>query len=332
MSKAVKLTRLGLVIALAQGWGFVPALAQSGPLVSIAPRIRPGTVADLAAYPRADLRIDVPVALIPVHVTTALGTTVSNLAKSSFRLYEDGVEQKITQFAKEDAPMSVGIVFDCSGSMQTKIQKSSEAVQVFFKIANPEDEFFLVEFSDRPKLAVPFTRDSDEIYRRILHERAGGRTALLDAIQMALTQMKQAHNLRKAIVIFSDGGDNRSRYTEREVKEAMLESDVQVYALGIFDLENPKKKTREEQEGPQLLSELAEETGGKHFPVERLDELPGICDRIGNELRNQYLLGYTPANEARDGRYRRVKVVLAPEVRPVGLKAYYRQGYYAPTQ
>jgi Ca-activated chloride channel homolog len=189
-----------------------------------------------------------------------------------------------------------------------------------------------VEFNDRPKLSVPFTQDSLEIYNRIVRVRAAGRTSLLDAIHLALAQMKHAHNLRKAIVIFSDGGDNRSRYTEREVKEAMSESDVQVYAMGIFDQDDSHKLSREEQDGPRLLTELAEETGGKHYPVDHLDDLPGVCDRIGNELRNQYLLAYMSANAARDGRYRRIKVVLANTAGRPQLKPYYRLGYYAPLQ
>jgi VWFA-related protein len=317
---------------LVQFCSIATASAQNGPLVSITPRVRTEPVANYAAYPHADLRVDVPLILIPVHVTTSLGTSVTDLRQENFRVFEDGVEQPVTNFAKEDAPVSIGMVFDSSGSMHTKIHKSSEAAAAFFKTANPEDEFFLVEFNDRPKLSVPFTRDSDEIYNRIARVRAVGRTSLLDAIHMALAQMKHAHNLRKAIIIFSDGGDNRSRYTEREVKEAMLESDVQVYAMGIFDPSDSRKLTREELDGPQLLTDLAEETGGKHFPVDHLDDLPKVCDRIGNELRNQYLLGYMSANTARDGRYRQIKVLLTNTGSRPQLKPFYRQGYYAPLQ
>jgi Ca-activated chloride channel family protein len=325
-------TGIFLLILLSQNSSWSTAAAQDGPIVSIAPRVRPEPVANYAAYPHADLRIDVPLILIPVHVTTQLGTSVTDLRQENFRVFEDGIEQPVTNFAKEDAPVSIGMLFDSSGSMHTKIHKSAEAAAAFFKVANPEDEFFLVEFNDRPRLSVPFTRDSDEIHDRIARVRAMGRTSLLDAIHLALAQMKHAHNLRKAIVIFSDGGDNRSRFTEREVKKAMLESDVQVYAMGIFDLNDSRKLTREEVDGPRLLTELAEETGGKHFPVDHLDDLPKVCDRIGNELRNQYLLGYMPANAARDGRYRKIKVVLAnTESRPQ-LKPFYRQGYYAPLQ
>jgi VWFA-related protein len=317
---------------LVQFCSIATASAQNGPLVSITPRVRTEPIANYAAYPHADLRVDVPLILIPVHVTTSLGTSVTDLRQENFRVFEDGVEQPVTNFAKEDAPVSIGMVFDSSGSMHTKIHKSSEAAAAFFKTANPEDEFFLVEFNDRPRLSVPFTRDSDEIYNRIAHVRAVGRTSLLDAIHMALAQMKHAHNLRKAIIIFSDGGDNRSRFTEREVKEAMLESDVQVYAMGIFDPSDSRKLTREELDGPRLLTELAEETGGKHFPVDHLDDLPKVCDRIGNELRNQYLLGYMSANTARDGRYRQIKVLLTNTGSRPQLKPFYRQGYYAPLQ
>jgi Ca-activated chloride channel family protein len=282
--------------------------------------------------PHPHLRVDSTLVLIPAHVTTAAGTSVTNLTPEHFRLFEDNVEQKITHFAKDDAPISIGLVFDTSGSMHNKIRKSSEAAATFFKTANAEDEFFLVEFNDHPRLTVSFTPDSDEIYRRVAHIRPFGRTSLLDAIHLALVQMKGARNLRKAIVILSDGGDNRSRYTTSEVKNAMLESDVQMYAMGIFDPEEIRRKTSEEEKGPRLLDELAENTGGRLYYVENLDDLATISARIGNELRNQYLLGYSPTNASRDGKFRRVKVNLAPPPDMPNLRTYYRHGYYAPAE
>lgn len=297
----------------------------------ITPRVNPRVNARVAPEPMppADLRVDVPLVLIPVHVTTPLGISVTDLSKSDFRVFEDGAEQQITHFANEDAPLSIGVLFDASGSMKNKIAKSAEAVAAFFKTSNTEDEFFLIEFSERAKLAVPFTRDSDQIYRHVAHTRPIGRTSLLDAIHLSLVQMKTAKNLRKAIVIVSDGGDNRSRYTESEIKSAMREADVQVYALGIFDPDDQPKRTREEKDGPRLLGELAYETGGRHYPVETLDELPSLCARIGNELRNQYLIGYAPTNGADDGRYRHVKVSVIPQPRMPMLRTHHRQGYYA---
>jgi VWFA-related protein len=285
----------------------------------IAPRLRP------EAMPVADLRVDVPLALIPVHVTTELGSSVTNLKQENFRIFEDGVEQKITNFSSEDAPVSIGLLFDASGSMRNKIRKSAEAAAAFFRTANADDEFFLVEFNDHAKLAVPFTRDSNLIYQHIMRTKPLGRTSLLDAIHMALTQMKDARNLRKAIVILSDGGDNRSRYTESEIKSAMREADVQVYALGIYDPEGQRKRTREEENGPKLLGELAEQTGGRDFAITDLEDLPTVCERIGNELRNQYVIGYAPGN-ADDTGYRHVKVTVNASQMPP-MRVYHRQGY-----
>jgi Ca-activated chloride channel family protein len=300
------------------------------PAASLA-RFKPDPTESVFRIPEARLRVDSALALIPVHVTTADGTSVTNLDRDKFQIFEDGVEQKITHFSKDDAPVSIGLVFDTSGSMTTKMRKSSEAAATFFKTANNDDEFFLVEFNDRPKLTVPFTPDSDEIYRRIAHTRPFGRTSLLDAIHLALVQMKNAHNLRKAIVILSDGGDNRSRFTAHEIKNAMLESDVQLYAMGIFDLDDLHKHPIEEQNGPVLLSELAEQTGGAMYTVAQLDELEAVSERISRELRNQYLLGYSPMDAARDGKYRRVKVKInAPDLS--NLRTYFRHGYYAPEQ
>jgi Ca-activated chloride channel family protein len=286
----------------------------------------------LQTDPRPDLRVDVPLVLIPAQVTTPRGTPVTTLNQENFRLFEDEAEQKITHFASEDAPLSIGLLFDASGSMRDKMRKSLEAATEFFKTSGSEDQFFLVEFNERPKLTVPFTRRSDEIYRRLLRTRPVGRTSLLDAIHLALLQMKDAPNPRKAIVILSDGGDNHSRYTESEIKGALQEADVLVYAMGIFKSGDPAKLPREERSGPRLLAELAEQTGGQNFPVENLDDLPGVCERIGAALHNQYLLGYYPANPARDGKYHRVKVVLQAPPNMPPLTVYHRLGYSARPQ
>ena len=215
--------------------------------------------------------------------------------------------------------------------MRNKKQKSSEAAAAFFKTANTDDEFFLVEFDDHPKLAVPFTGDPDVLYREITHARPFGQTALFDAIHMALGVMKGAHHERKALVIVSDGGDNRSRRTFTAIKSDVLEADVQLYAMGIFDAEGASHSSREEAEGPQLLDQLAELTGGRHFPVLNLGTLADVSTRIGQLLRNRYLLGYNPKNASRDGRYRGVKLDLAAPV-DAGVHVQYRKGYYAPQQ
>ena len=200
------------------------------------------------------------------------------------------------------------------------------------KTANPEDEFFLIQFNDRPELVVPFTADTEEIQNRLVFTQSKGRTAMLDGVYMAMNQMKKAHNPRKAILIISDGGDNSSRYTESEVKNAVQEADVQIYAIGIFEPMSSRGRTPEELSGPSLLGEITEQTGGRHFAVDNLAELPDVAAKIGIELRNEYVLGYSPKNLARDGKYRRVQVRLVKTTGLPQLKAIFRTGYYAPTQ
>jgi Ca-activated chloride channel family protein len=301
-----------------------------GPKVSIDPRAKP--VAHEAPGPRSDIRVDTTVVLINVTVTDPLNRFVTGLEKENFRVFEDKGEQKITHFASEDAPLSVGLVFDTSGSMQSKLVQSRKAVAEFFKTANPSDEFFLVQFNDRPETVVDFTTNLEDIQNRLMFTQSRGRTALLDAVRLAIDKMKKAHNPRKALLIISDGGDNSSRYTESEVKRLVREADVQIYAIGIFEPMGSRGRTAEEMNGPGLLSEISEQTGGRHFPVENLNDLPDIAAKIGIELRNQYILGYSPSNKERDGKYRKVKVQL---VQPKGLpplRSFFRQGYYAPTQ
>jgi len=292
------------------------------------------------SFHAAHLRVDASLAVIPVHVSTVQGNPVTDLTRDKFRLFESQgggrVEQKITYFGAEDTPVSIGLLLDTSGSMRNKIHESAEAAQALFKTANADDEFFLVEFNDRPKLAVGFTADSEELQRHIAHTRPIGRTSLLDAIHMGLVEMKRARHQRKALVILSDGGDNHSRYSAAEIQRAVAESEVEIYAMGIFDpglldQDDGRKLPAEERRGPNLLDLLADSTGGKHFPVARLADLPRIAETIGNQLRSEYVLGYSPAQTARDGKYHRVTVELVPaatEPQTAPLRVNYRRGFY----
>jgi VWFA-related protein len=216
--------------------------------------------------------------------------------------------------------------------MGNKLGKSRQAVAQFFKTANPEDEFFLVQFNDRPELVQDFTTNLEEIQNKLTFTQAKGRTALLDAVLLAINKMKKARNPRKALLIISDGGDNSSRYTESEIRRVVREADVQIYAIGIFEPVMSRGRSAEELSGPGLLSELSEQTGGRHFAVENLNELPDVAAKIGIELRNQYVLGYTPLNKERDGKYRKVSVKLSPPKRMPPLRAFFRQGYFSPLQ
>jgi len=304
--------------------------------VSLQPRAKPNAIeqpkiSDLERQ-APSLRVDTTLVQINVTVTDPLNRFVTGLEKEHFKLFEDKVEQNILQFSSEDAPLSIGLVFDTSGSMGPKLQKSRQAAAQFFKTANPEDEFFLIEFNDRPELVVPFTADTEEIQNRLTFAQSKGRTALLDGVYLAMNQMKKARNPRKAILIISDGGDNNSRFTESEVKNAVREADVQIYGIGIFEPTGSRGRTPEELMGPSLLNEVAELTGGRSYNVENLNELADIAAKIGIELRNQYVLYYSSKNQTRDGKYRHVNVKL---VQPRGLpplKAFFRLGYYAPAQ
>jgi VWFA-related protein len=299
---------------------------------SITPRVKPRAEAPENERITPNLRIDTNLVLVPITVTTPLNQIVTGMEKENFRLYEDKVEQEITYFASFDAPISIGMVFDASGSMGNKLNKSRQAAAAFFKTANPEDEFFLIQFNDRPQLVVPFTREVEEIQNRLTFTQAKGRTALLDALYLAMQTLKKGRNPRRALLVISDGGDNSSRYTETEIRNVLKEADAQVYAIGIFEPIGARGRTAEELAGPGLLSDLAEMTGGRHFPVDNLNDLPDIAAKIGLELRNQYVLGYISKNPNRDGKYRRISVKLNQPRGLPPLRALHRQGYYAPTQ
>ncbi len=305
-------------------------VAPADPKVAIEPRTAPEP--KKPAGPRANIRVDSTLVLIPVTVTDPLNRFVTGLEKENFKLFEEKKEQEIVSFTSEDAPLSIGLVFDCSGSMGGKLEKSREAVAQFFKTANPEDEFFLVQFNDTADLVEHFTTSLEAIQNRLTFTQSKGRTALLDAILLGLDEMKKAKNPRKAILVISDGGDNTSRYTETELKNRVKEADVQIYAIGIYEPIGSRSRTPEEMAGPGLLTEIAEQTGGRQYPVNNVNELPDIAAKIGVELRHQYILGYSPQNTQHDGKYRRVEVKL---IQPRGLgplRAFWRHGYYAPPQ
>ena len=278
------------------------------------------------------LRVDTSLVLIPVTVTDAGNRFVLGLGKDDFHLSEDGVEQKIAHFSGEDAPLSVGLIFDESGSMDYKMRTAQTAVAQFLKTMNADDEAFLVEFSDAAKLSVPFTSKTEQIEQALETAHPGGLTAMLDSINMALHEMKKARNSRKAIVIISDGGDNHSHYTPAQIESLVREADVQIYAMGVFDPILSIGLPQEVVSGPKLLSEIATQTGGRAFAAAVTSDLPSVATRIAVELRNQYVLGYYPKNQTRDGKYRKVEIKVDQPHGVPALKAHWRLGYYAPAQ
>ena len=277
------------------------------------------------------VHVDVDLALVNVTVTDPQDRFVTGLESDNFRIFENSVEQEIQYFSSEDVPISIGVIFDLSGSMANKVGKAREAALQFFKTANPQDEFFLISFNDRAELMSTFTNSVEDLQSRILSAPARGRTALLDAIYLGLGEMRTARNGKRALLIMSDGGDNNSRYTEKDIKRMVREAGTQLYSVGIFDAFEFRSRTPEELSGPSLLSEVTELTGGRTFSVENINELPDIAAKIGAELRNQYILGYRPSNKSHDARWRKIKVKLRTPKGLPPLSVYAKTGYYAPS-
>ena len=273
-------------------------------------------------------RKDVDLVLVNVTVTDPMNRLVTGLEKENFQLFEGTQPQEIKHFSSEDTPISLGVIFDLSGSMKTKIDKARDAVIEFFKTANPQDEFFLITFADKPELQTGLTKSVEDIQGRLVYTIPEGRTALLDAIYLGMDKMRQASNSRKALLVISDGGDNRSRYTQGELKSVVKEADVQIYSIGIFD---PAATDPEEIMGPSVLSDISDITGGRLFRIDDVNDLADTATKIGIELRNQYMIGYRPTNPIKDGNWRKIKIKLAPPKGLPPLHVYAKAGYYAPT-
>ena len=316
----------------------VPGLkAQTGTVddVHVVPRIKsPAEPKKPLVNPSLDthtrpFRARVDLVLVPVTITDPMNRLVTGLEKENFQVFENKERQAIRHFSSEDAPISMGVIFDVSGSMSNKIDRSKEAVVEFFKTANPQDEFFVVSFSDEPELLSDFTNSVEDIQSRLVLAAPKGRTALLDAIYLAVAKLRNAKYDRKALLIISDGGDNHSRYTEGEISSLIKEADVQIYAIGLFD---QVARTEEERVGPALLAEVTDVTGGRTFTIDNPNELPDVATKIGIELRNQYVLGYRPTKPVHDGKWHKIKVKLNPPKGLPPLHVYAKTGYYAPSE
>lgn len=277
----------------------------------------------------SSIKIDVDLVLVNATVTDINSRFVTGLEKEHFKIFEDKIEQQISHFSNEDAPTSIGLLFDVSSSMTDKISRSRDAAVAFLKTSNPDDEFFLMTFADRPKVDEEFTTDVNEIQNRLIYKNAKGCTTLYDGVYLGLEKMKYAHNPKKAILVITDGEDTCSRYSLVNVRSAVKESDVQIYAIGIVssyysDLANGRT-------GRAVLEEMTEITGGKAYFPNSVYELEDICTKIAIELKNQYILGYSSTNTTRDGRWRKIKVRLnAPKGLP-SLSVRSKTGYYGPT-
>jgi VWFA-related protein len=262
--------------------------------------------------------------LVPVTVTNPLGAPYAGLPPEAFRLFENGVEQQIKYFAMQEAPLSLGIVFDASRSMEGKLEQSRAAVSRFFLTGRPGDEYSVIAFSDAPKILCRFTNDTDRIEKSLAGIRPQNWTALFDAVYLAIRQMKHAGNQRRALLILSDGGDNASRYSQAEMKALVREAAVCIYSLALAGgALRPL---------PGSLKRLSEETGGIFRRVDRIGDLPEAVAAINAAIRNQYLLGYTSSNPSKDGLYRKIEVRLKRDPALPPLHPTWRAGYYAPAE
>jgi Ca-activated chloride channel family protein len=308
--------------AIATGWIVLAcfvfagsASAQSDARVSIAPRI-PTRLNARASGPGV-LRADANRVLISTTVTDPYGRPVQGLHKQDFRLLEDGIEKDLSDFFIEDGPISIGVVLDVSASIRNKLAETQQTIAEFLGLSLPGDEFFLVTFRDQPELVRGFTTDPKDIEADLAGIQPSGWTALYDAMVLAINHMKRASRSRRVLLVLTDGGDNNSRYSQGEVKDLIREANVRILSISI-------------QGHTPVLDKLAAESGGRAYQARKLEELPDVAAAAGAEAHAQYVLGFIPPVEIRDGKYHTVKVEVVPPVADPRLHVSWRRGYYAP--
>jgi len=278
--------------------------------------------------------VNVDLVLMYTSVFDKNGRFISGLKKDSFKVYEDGVEQKVSTFSQEDVPVSMGILLDLSGSMRGKIEQVNKAALAFIKASNPQDQVFLIGFNDQVELLQDFTSDIDEITDALDNTVVTGGTALYDAIYLGVQKSHGGSKPKKAVVVITDGEDRDSFYKLDELIAKVQESDVQVFCVGFLNPVGDKglfghwSKSVPEK-AHEALQKIAEETGGKAFFPDKLTDINTVVAEIASELRSQYSIGYFSSNSARDGSFRRVKIEI-PGSNSSTTHVRYRRGYYAP--
>jgi len=275
-----------------------------------------------------NIRVNVNMVLVPVSVMDSRGRSVSGLGPENFRVFDGSHQVPIVWFGTQDEPITVGLIFDCSRSMQEKFRIAREAPRELFQKLNPDDESFLITVADKAELRQSLTSSFEELETALFFTQPRGMTSLLDGIYMGLQQIRKARTPRKALVVVSDGGDNNSRYTLRDLEKLAVEADTQIFAAGLYD--NPR--TKEEADGPVLLNELCERTGGANFAIADLLKLRDAMGKIGVNLHNQYVLAYYPPDDGTAGKYRKIKVQLRVPVGVPPLQINARTSYYNPEQ
>lgn len=294
--------------------------------------------------PEMTMRVDVDWVVLPISVTDSQFRAYSGLGPENFEVYEDGQRQQVTRVQEVDTPISVGLVFDVSGSVRSNMELCREAVRTFFRSAHADDEYFLIEFSSRPDLLVPFTVQRETILKHVGAARAAGRTAMYDAIYQALAEMGKARHKRKVLFVLSDGDDNFSTASEEDIARILgqMENTVQIYTLTVSPMRDFRLIQREFgrqlpdflSRGPINMARLAELSGGSNFVLDGPSRLLEAVGKASRELRSQYEVTYHSSNEDGGGRWRSVRVKVKPPRGAPSLEAHTRPGYFpgaAPT-
>jgi VWFA-related protein len=287
---------------------------------------------DPATQPREDpastIRVNVDVVVLHASAQNHKGVLVSGLGKTDFQIYEDGALQQIKTFSHDDIPVTVGLVVDSSGSMRPKQQEVSAAVVAFAHSSHPQDQMFIVSFNENVRFALPptlaFTDQADELEHALSNTLPNGKTALYDAVAVALQYLKNGRRDKRVLIVVSDGADNASRHQREQMMTLASQSDAIIYTVGLFEEEEP-------DQDPRTLKRLAQATGGEAFLPESVKEVVPVFEKIARDIRNQYTLTYSPANQNLDGSYRTVRVTAVTPGRG-RVKVRTRSGYYAPSR
>lgn len=252
--------------------------------------------------------------LINVLVTDLHGNPVTGLDASKFRLFEDGMEQVLKYCKSEDAPVSVGLILDTSGSMSSILAPVKKAVDRFIRETNPSNEYFIVEFQSHPHVVTPFTTDMDLLSRAIDHLESGGNTALFDAVYVAVDQMRTAKYSQKALLIVSDGLNLHSHHSERQTRRLAAKVDFPIYSICLYG--EPRSQTGRHpmpRGDDAILNELSSPTGGRNFTLLSSKKLQSTMDLIAAEIRHQYILAYVPSDHTTASKFHRIRIHVQPQ-------------------
>ncbi len=270
---------------------------------------------------------------LPISVLDKDGRPVNGLTKNDFAIFEDNVQQQIKIFKHEDIPLSLGLVIDNSGSMRNKRERVNSATLTFARESNPEDETFIVNFDDAAYLEQDFTGSIGDLIDALDNIDTRGETALYDAVYLSVDHVKAGKKDKRVLLLISDGEDNVSKYGLNKVIDALRESKVTLYAIGLLE-ENDQRgglfKKPPSKKAKEVLQKFAEITGGQAYFPKSLDEVEELVKDIAHEIRNHYTVSYTPSNRKLDGSWREIRVKVNPPKTTTKVTVHTKQGYFAP--